>query len=188
MRLRDAALAVIVRQGVEAATTRAIAEEAGLNAAMIHYAFESKDDLLHEVLAWVLEDLGHQLDAVDLDGVDLVQAGDRLARAYWAYALARPELQRAQFELTLYALTHDAAEIAEAQYAGYVEQACRRLAEIAPSADRARLDALVGASVALVDGLILQLLATGDVERCTQRLNAGLRALEATAHDLEHDR
>ena len=42
----DTALTVIARDGVHAATTRAIVAEAGMALASFHYAFRSRDELI----------------------------------------------------------------------------------------------------------------------------------------------
>lgn len=44
--LIEAALRVIARDGLAAATTRAIAAEAGMSLASLHYAFTSRDELI----------------------------------------------------------------------------------------------------------------------------------------------
>ena len=47
--LARAALAVIARDGVHAATTRAIVAEAGMSLASFHYAVASRDELLRKI-------------------------------------------------------------------------------------------------------------------------------------------
>lgn len=47
----DAAEAVFANNGFDAATTRAIADEAGVNSALIHYYFRSKERLFEAVFA-----------------------------------------------------------------------------------------------------------------------------------------
>jgi AcrR family transcriptional regulator len=49
-RILDAAWSVVNRDGFEGATTRTIAEEAGVNIAMLNYYFGSKEALLSELL------------------------------------------------------------------------------------------------------------------------------------------
>src|SRR3954469_19945780 len=44
--LIDAAMAVISREGVDGATTRRIADEAGAPLATLHYCFQTKENLL----------------------------------------------------------------------------------------------------------------------------------------------
>lgn len=52
--LVEAAGRVVARDGVAAATTRRIAEEAGLPHGLVHYWFASKDELLEEVIMTLL--------------------------------------------------------------------------------------------------------------------------------------
>src|ERR1700712_2346454 len=69
-----AATAVVAREGVAAATTRRIAQEAGVPHGLVHYWFSGKDELLQEVVQGMLR----QLEAVTaepagppgLDGAD----------------------------------------------------------------------------------------------------------------------
>lgn len=53
-RILEAAIRVIERDGIEATTTRAIAEEASANLALINYYYRSKDALMRTVMrqAW----------------------------------------------------------------------------------------------------------------------------------------
>ena len=44
--LIEAALAVASREGIEAATVRAVAAEAGVSLGVVHYCFQDKDELL----------------------------------------------------------------------------------------------------------------------------------------------
>jgi len=48
--LVEAALRVMARDGVAAATTRAVTAEAGMTQSRFHYCFRSKAELLHEVV------------------------------------------------------------------------------------------------------------------------------------------
>src|SRR5580698_2955929 len=52
--LVEAAGRVVARDGIAAATTRRIAEEAGLPQGLVHYWFASKDELLEEVIMTLL--------------------------------------------------------------------------------------------------------------------------------------
>ena len=47
--------------GYDAATTREIAELSGVNKALIHYHFKSKEALFENVLDWYYENLGNAL-------------------------------------------------------------------------------------------------------------------------------
>ncbi|RYV51231.1 TetR/AcrR family transcriptional regulator [Pengzhenrongella frigida] len=61
--LVQAALAVATREGIEAATVRAIATEAGVSLGVVHYCFEDKNELLREV--------GEMITAQNADRVEL---------------------------------------------------------------------------------------------------------------------
>lgn len=49
----DAAVEVIATHGIDGATTRRIAEQAGANVAMLHYCYDSKEDLFADVYEFV---------------------------------------------------------------------------------------------------------------------------------------
>lgn len=49
----DAAVEVIATHGIDGATTRRIAEQAKANVAMLHYCYDSKEDLFADVFAFV---------------------------------------------------------------------------------------------------------------------------------------
>lgn len=179
--LLAAAVRVIGRRGVAAASTRAIAAEAGVHAAMVHYLFPEKQALLSAVLEAVHARSRRTIEQACHSAPSLSAALERLAEAYWRHVRAEPELQRAQYELTLAAL-HGTIEpdLARRQYEGYVAMLTRALrAADGQARDEATLSTLAGTMVALMDGLILQLLATGDAEAVKARLDAGLAMLRA---------
>ena len=55
LELVSAALRVIAAHGVNGATTRAIVAEAGMPLASFHYAFDSRDEMMRELVAFVVE-------------------------------------------------------------------------------------------------------------------------------------
>jgi len=69
--LIDAAVRVAARDGVAAATTRAIATEAGASLASVHYCFESKQELLQEVLISIINELTGEAPASAPDGASV---------------------------------------------------------------------------------------------------------------------
>jgi AcrR family transcriptional regulator len=178
-KLCDAALVVAMRDGVSGLTTRAVAEAAGMNAAMVAYAFESKDGLLRAVVESLHADVAATLAASIAGSRGIGPAIRMMAERYWAHVRETPDLQRVQYELTLHVLTLEGGEaLAKAQYDGYVRALATALGEVAKRpVDRAALDDVAGVSVALMDGLILQWLATGDVAACERRLSLGVRML-----------
>lgn len=182
-RLCEAAVAVALRDGVAGLTTRAVAEQAGLTAAMVGYEFDSKDGLLLAVLEHIHAGVRAALAAAPLAGArDAATVLATLAGAYWAHVLETEALQRAQYELTLHALALPGGDtIARAQYQGYVLAVANALEQAAPLPST-RLHDIAGACVALMDGLILQWLATGDSAGGARRLALGVRALQRELH------
>jgi AcrR family transcriptional regulator len=165
--LARAALAVIARDGVHAATTRAIVAEAGMPLASFHYAVASRDDLLKDVVELVV---GSQDTAafgtLELDAPDIRTAIREVFRSNLDILRADPARQQAMFELTQYALrTPTLDDFPVAQYDVYCGLAVRLLEAGAarygvrwnvPVAELAAL------AVALSEGATLTWLATRD--------------------------
>ncbi|MCC2636302.1 MAG: transcriptional regulator, tetR family [Moraxellaceae bacterium] len=179
-KLCDAAIAVAVRTGVAGLTTRAVAEEAGLSPAMLHYEFTTKDGLLLALLEYIHTDV-YQALAQSVPGqCGLATALSRMAQRYWMHAQATPGLQRVQYELALHALTLEGGEaLAHALYEGYVDEivAVFQRAALRPVPPAVLRDA-AGTALAFMDGLILQGLATGNAAAGERRLQTGIRALQ----------
>src|SRR5689334_22579832 len=81
-RLIAAALVMFSRRGM-AATTREIAEAAGVNEVTLFRLFESKDQLLSAVVEEVVRAESEALDRVDLDHFDLMREIPELARVFY---------------------------------------------------------------------------------------------------------
>lgn len=169
--LVHAALTVVADRGVAGATTRAIVAEAGMSLASFHYAFASRDELMTELIHFVV---GQEEAAILGGGVTTqLPAGstmrDFIAEGLGDYlALLRrdPQREKAMFELTHFALrSPDMAHLASEQYDRYFTLAAAALEQAAvwtgcswdrPVADVARI------LVALTDGLTLAWLVTKD--------------------------
>jgi AcrR family transcriptional regulator len=82
-RLLAAAIEVFSRRGM-AATTREIAETAGVNEATLFRQFETKEHLLTAVTAEIVRAQAEALDRINLDDFDLRRDMTRLAAAYEA--------------------------------------------------------------------------------------------------------
>lgn len=151
--LVEAALRVMARDGVAAASTRAITAEAGMAQSRFHYCFRSKAELLREVVETMVR---NQVTSVLGAGGDVRTA----LRAYAQHLVDHPEQHLLSYELTQYALrTPGLAPLAAQQYQAYLEGAAEVLAALGiddPSGPR-----LV---VALLDGVTLQWLVDRDVE------------------------
>ena len=167
--LTEAAVRVMVRDGVAAVTTRGVVAEAGMTLGAFHYCFASKQELLREVTALVIE---REIRA----GISRVAPGreprEMVTEALEAFVRViaeRPQDQQVLFELTLYALrTPGQADLARRQYATYHQAAQRVLAAFA---ENARVEWTVPLPLAartlicLLDGLTLGWLAERDDAR-----------------------
>jgi AcrR family transcriptional regulator len=150
--LVEAALRVMARDGVAAATTRAVTAEAGMTQSRFHYCFRSKAELLHEVVtAMVGNQVTSVLSAVRTGG----DVGSAL-RAYCQHLIDNPEWHQLSYELTQYALrTPGLAELAAQQYQAYLDGAAEVMAVVG-----ARVPARL--VVAVLEGVTLQWLVDRD--------------------------
>lgn len=96
--LVDAAIRVALAEGLEAATVRRIAAEAGVSLGTVHYVFGSKEALLEAVVESVAQpDFDVDLSGVDTtDGVAMVRAA---LHAYWDISGSNSQRQRLVYEL-----------------------------------------------------------------------------------------
>lgn len=164
--LVKAALRVIDRDGVHGATTRAIVAEADVPLATFHYVFRSRDELIRELIAYVVEQEGLAA-AGSLQGApdirSLVRGG---LQAYFDLVVSDPNREQAMFELFHYALRNDElSDLPSLQYESYHRAAAEVLAL---GAERAGftwsipLDELARLLVTLTDGLTLAWFADRD--------------------------
>ncbi len=168
--LTQAAIAVMTREGVARATTRAIAGEAKMPLGGFHYVFESKHELLVRVIQTIARQSKTEIDAAvftqpDLDLKELATAG---LMAYFDHVVAHPQDHLLTYELTQYALREEGFEgVAQAQYEYYLRE---NEALLEAFADIMQIDYVVPLSVvsrfafSVMDGLALNWLALGDEE------------------------
>jgi AcrR family transcriptional regulator len=191
--LARAALAVIARDGVHAATTRAIVAEAGMSLASFHYAVASRDDLLRDVVELVV---GSQdaaaFGTLELDARDLRSAVRGVLGSYFDIVRADPAREQAMFELTQYALRATAlAEFPAAQYDVYRGLATRLL-QAGAARFRIRWDIpipdLAALGVALTDGATLAWLATRDDDAAERLLDVAADTISAHAVPLSEEK
>lgn len=164
--LAEAALRVMARDGVAAATTRAIVAEAGMSLSAFHYCFRSKNELLAELVdALVEREMAAALSTLR-PGADVNRALRKGLRAYWALVEAAPDEHRVTYELTQYArCSADLADVPRRQYESYFAGAAavlRALADTAGVRWSVPVPVLARMLVAVLDGLTLGWLADRD--------------------------
>lgn len=122
--LLDAAVEVMRAGGVAAATTRAVAERAGLPQGAFHYCFRSKDELFGALLERELDaSLGRAWDAV-VEATDLEQGIAGALRAILDRVRSDPEYHLLTAELVdVAARTPDLAHVAAREHTAYVDHA-----------------------------------------------------------------
>ncbi|WP_162236958.1 TetR/AcrR family transcriptional regulator [Agreia sp. Leaf283] len=170
-----AAFRVVAARGVAAASVRAICQEAGMALASFHYAFESRDALMAELVNVVVEaERGAMLPplAPGESFRDTVRLG---LERYLQHLRSDPHREKAMLELTQYALRTPALEaVASRQYERYhalAEDALATAAELwnvtltMPIVDVARI------LVVVTDGVTLSWLVTRDDEAAARALD-----------------
>ncbi len=107
--LVQAAVRVIARGGVAAATTRAIVAEARMPLGAFHYVFTSREELLAEVTRTVTDDERIAAELALPMGATLEESVDAALTSYLELLIADPDRELALTELSLYGLRHDPA-------------------------------------------------------------------------------
>ncbi|OAN27881.1 hypothetical protein A4X17_06325 [Plantibacter sp. H53] len=170
-----AALRVVAAEGVAAATTRAIVAEAGMSLASFHYAFASRDELLAELVAHVVEHERVVLDVGELltdneashEHPPTLEAVVRAGLERYVDLLrADPAREAAMQELSAYAMRTPGLEhLALEQYRRYEELACEALAlaaTVSGSTWTQPVDEIARTVIAFTDGLTLGWLVRRD--------------------------
>jgi AcrR family transcriptional regulator len=170
--LISAARSVIAKEGVAAATTRRITQEAGLPHGLFHYWFSGKEELFEELIAEVVRELKEGVATVvaGVEGDSNASLRDHLQAAFDVVRRdeqVEPGRQIAIYELTALALRTPALrDMARRQYLAYRESA-RTM--IAPWLAARHIEVPGGAEAlgrlisVLFDGMVLAWLA--DPER-----------------------
>ncbi|WP_169513523.1 TetR/AcrR family transcriptional regulator [Agromyces italicus] len=161
-----AALVVVSRRGLAHATTRAIVAEAGMSLASFHYAFESRDELIDELITTVVAREQQAVAPEEVEGLTLFELVEAGILRYFEHLKADPEHEQAMLELTQYALrSPERHPLAAAQYAKYIALAAQSLelgAELAGARWTVPVERVARVLVAFTDGLTLTWLVDRD--------------------------
>jgi DNA-binding transcriptional regulator YbjK len=189
-RLVQAALRVIAREGVAAATTRAIVAEAGMPLASFHYVFHSRDELIADLIRYVVD---HEalaaLAALSVEGDLRTTIRDGL-KAFIDLVASDPLREQAMLELTQYALrTPELGDSARLQYESYYRAASGLLEAVAtllgvewkrPIPEMARI------LITFTDGLTMGWLVGRDMAATEKVIDFAADALAALATSTEN--
>jgi DNA-binding transcriptional regulator YbjK len=181
--LVEAALRVIDRDGIRAATTRAIVAEADMPLGTFHYVFRSRDAMLRDLIAVVVDQERHVASDAVRAGVDIRATVRSALQAYFDLVVADPSREQAMFELLHYALrTEELADLPAAQYRTY-RSAALELIQVAAERAGVRwtmpLEDVARLVVTFTDGLTLGWLADRDDAAAARIMDAAADALSS---------
>lgn len=163
--LLDAAVAVMRTGGIAAATTRAVADRAGLPQGAFHYCFGSKDELFAALLERELDASLGQAWAAVTSSHDLRSGISAALRAIWDRVRTDPEYHLLTSELVdVAARTPELAHVAHREHTAYVDQAQEMLRHWQEESPALRIDTrvLAEALVAASTGITAAWLSTRD--------------------------
>ncbi|MEH0421437.1 TetR/AcrR family transcriptional regulator [Streptomyces sp. B21-083] len=172
--LVEAAIRVIGREGVAAATTRKIAEEAGVPQGTVHYWFADKNELLQDVVRSIVDRIEQTVSMSNLPDGDATAEDLRVAlRAAWAEVTGNdPGAQLGYYELTALALRNPSMrELARNQYRSYRDLAAHALAPFLKGVEPQQAAGIAQLVAVTFDGLELAWLADPDGTRPEQVLD-----------------
>jgi AcrR family transcriptional regulator len=174
--LRDAALAYLLEHGLAAVSLRPMAIQLGTSPRMLMFHFKSKEGLLQEVLGELHSRL--QLSFLRLGK----STRDRVPplKRFWLWAIGRRNF--AYFRL-LYEAQIVAAQNPN-EYGRYLKKASQDWQALAFQAlsESLRSTAMATLCIAVFDGLMLEMINTGDRTRLTQALDRFIAMASTSVH------
>jgi AcrR family transcriptional regulator len=166
--LLDAALRYLIEHGVANASLRPMAAELGTSARILMFHFKSKEGLLQDVMQELNLRLQRSLERL-IQERPPSRARVAPLKLFWEWATKNENLPylRLLYEVQVIAMQNPA------QYGAYLKKAStdwQRLALEAMDAAN-RKGPLATLCIAVFDGLLLELMATGDHPRLTRALD-----------------
>jgi DNA-binding transcriptional regulator YbjK len=183
--LVQAALRVIAREGVAAATTRAIVAEAEMPLASFHYAFRSRDELIAELIRFVVENEAMAAAAALTVEGDLRATIRSGLKAFMDLVASDPLREQAMLELTHYAMRNpELAGSAALQYESYYRAAAAIVETVADKLGitwRRPIPEMARILITFTDGLTLGWLVDRDMAATDRVIDFAADALASLA-------
>lgn len=174
--LIDAAIRVASRDGIDAATVRAIAAEAGVSLGVVHYCFRDKDEILRAMAHYITRQnltTGLQQMPPEGDATEIVLGATHLL---WSNISQTRGAQLLSFELTTYSMRHpEVRQVSAEQYSVSHEAARTFLESVARAAHiewTLPVTLLARLVVMATDGITLAWLADHQGEEALAALEA----------------
>ncbi len=168
-----------------AATTRAIVAEAEMSLASFHYAFRSHDEMMGELVAYVVDAESLASFAALRPGTDIRTSLRAGLGAFLDYVMADPFHEQVLQELMLYALRTPGLEhLAREQHERYRAAAASLLIDVAAAAGvewAVPLDDVARAIITTTGGVSLAWLADRDAAAATRVLDLAAASIAALA-------
>lgn len=184
----EAAARVIAHEGVDRATTRRIAQEAGAPLAALHYCFHSKEELLEAVQGYLSRDFASRLPPLPPEARGLEATIAAHARRVWDRITEHPEEQVATFELLLRRYRHgqdetDVQVLANLEmYQGWIRSTSTIYARAAEEAGQPvpnNLQVITQLFIAAIDGLSMLYIASPELVQTQHMMDALVRSITA---------
>jgi AcrR family transcriptional regulator len=159
--LIDATINVMRRDGVQAATMRAVATEAGAQLATVHYCFEDKNALLAAAVQRWLRAMVTDVVSFSTEG-GMRASVHQMIEAWWESLESTPDDAMAQFELPLWLIRNDSRELAGTIYPANIQELTRMLTrslEVAGEQCEWDVERISRALLVIIDGCSLQFLS-----------------------------
>jgi AcrR family transcriptional regulator len=169
-----AAIRLMAREGVAAASTRRVAAEAGVPQATIHYVFGTKTELYRAVIEAVTSNLVRAVEAGLAPHENWTEDVAVASQAVWDLVERDSSTALLLVELTAYALRDpDLRDLAKGLYDSYqrmAENAVSVLVERSDQELRVPVEEVARIVVAGLNGLVLTYLVCGDREQSRRDL------------------
>lgn len=176
----QAAVDVIAEFGVDGATTRRIAAQAGAPLASLHYCFSSKEELFFAIYEQQIATLENTVWQVR-ERAGLGRTAASLLRQLMGYYQSAEKQAHAQAELFFWVLRQE-GELASKAYQIHLEVMIRSLNKGMREGDEAKLvEPLARMIAAVSDGLVYQWLAFRDPDHLMVDIDLATEAMERLA-------
>lgn len=175
----NAAIEVIAAYGIDGATTRRIADQAEANLAMLHYCYDSKEDLFGDVYEFVA---GRYRDVInDSDPhATLGETARQILRGAMEFYLESPSFTAATVELISWARRqHGDRGIAVYDQALESVRAALRGASAEHPVEPETIDQIAYVIATLADGFAVNWLTYGDRSAATEQMETAVSVLDS---------
>ncbi|GAB7006421.1 hypothetical protein JCM18899A_38940 [Nocardioides sp. AN3] len=174
-----AAVEVIATHGIDGATTRRIADQAKANVAMLHYCYDSKEDLFADVYELITDKFREVLAECDADA-DLATMTHQILRSLMQCYLESATFTAATIELVSWARRNHETRTSTA-YDQVLEtgRALLRGSTTGPQIDSAAIDEIAQLVAMLADGFAVSWLTYGDRPAAEQQMEIAASALDS---------